>query len=414
VEKICVSDILKKEKIMRKNFLAMFVAVAVFCGCATTANFVNSDEQIKLPTINSLRTLSDMTQIAFEWDVVNDANVEGYYLYRKGEGGEYKEVAKIKDRFTTHYVDTGLSPDTLYTYQLRTYHKSVLSGAGKETAVRTAPVINSVNFVQAVKGLPGRVKILWRPHNDYRVNGYVIERNGLEGDKWEKVAEVKGRLSVEFIDSNLPENSYFRYRILAKTTDGIVSNPSEIVNGQTKALPPVVANLTASTNLPKKIKLTWSGVNATDFSHYNVYKDSTFGYKLLNTTKQTSYTDNVGNDGVEASYKVTAVDKDKQEGQRQTIDVKGASLTKPATPVFVSITQVNNAVSLVWTSSDERVVRFKLLKSSKAGSQNVSVKSQSFRDTGVQIGASYSYSVVSVDKFGIESEPSKQVSIDVK
>jgi len=37
---------------------------------------------MSLPTITSLKTISDMTEVGFEWNPVTDESVVGYYLYR--------------------------------------------------------------------------------------------------------------------------------------------------------------------------------------------------------------------------------------------------------------------------------------------------------------------------------------------
>lgn len=60
-----------------------------------------------LPRIEGLRTLAGSTEVGFEWTPIYSAEIEGYYLYRQ-DGNSMKKIATIKDRYISHYVDTGL------------------------------------------------------------------------------------------------------------------------------------------------------------------------------------------------------------------------------------------------------------------------------------------------------------------
>ena len=99
----------------------MFFLVLAMSGCISpnTPSEVNAN----LPIINSLKTISDITEVGFEWVPNPASNVAGYYLYRSNpneNNGKMKVVATIKDRFASHYVDTDLAPETTYAYEIRT------------------------------------------------------------------------------------------------------------------------------------------------------------------------------------------------------------------------------------------------------------------------------------------------------
>ncbi|MPB72517.1 fibronectin [Campylobacter fetus subsp. testudinum] len=397
--------------------LLALLFMALMSGCSYKVSQVNPN----LPTINSLKTISDMTQIAFEWNPVNDESIAGYYLYRSNpnDDGKMSVVANIKDRFATHYVDTNLAPSTEYRYELRSYdNNGDISNNGEVITASTSKLIESVSFAQAIYGLPNRIKILWRPHPDPRVASYIIERNNISSDKWYRIAEVKGRLNVEYIDDGLDPNHHYRYRILVKTVDGITSGPSAIISAQTKALPNLVLNLQATTNLPKKITLTWEPNTNEDFSHYNIYRSSNEIFPLLKLAQTTAvqYDDLINENGAQMYYKVTAVDKDGLESPKQNNSVVGNTLTSPKSPIITGASFNGISIELSWNpGSDNRSVKYKILKSSAAGEEAIDdVAGNSYNDDQIQLGLEYTYKIVGIDEYGINSNESKQAIVVAK
>jgi fibronectin type 3 domain-containing protein len=71
------------------------------------------------------------------------------------------------------------------------------------------------------------VKLLWRPHSSERVNAYIIERS-VNGSAWKYVSQVEGQLMAEYIDTFVRAGNSYRYRIIAKSYDGIKSKASQV------------------------------------------------------------------------------------------------------------------------------------------------------------------------------------------
>ena len=74
-------------------------------------------------------------------------------------------------------MDKDLEPNTKYAYQI-----SAKAADGSESRTteayitQTLPRIVPVSFAQAVSELPNRVKLLWRPHPDKRIQYDRIEK----------------------------------------------------------------------------------------------------------------------------------------------------------------------------------------------------------------------------------------------
>lgn len=403
------------KKIGLLSFLALLIS-----GCATS-NTPMMDST--LPRVENVRTLSDISSVAFEWDISKDPRVAGYRIYRSDpKSGDSKPKPlgdRVGDRYTTHYVDRDLAPNSIYYYQLVTIDKE-----GRESE-RTAPIqvqtanLEPVVFVQAISNYPRRVKILWRPHDNPRVSGYIIERSDLSKLEFTKIAEIDNRLQAEYIDTDLKDNAVYRYRVLAKTFDNHTSAPSQVVEAKTKPLPQQVQGLVATMNLPKQIRLTWIPNSEPDIKEYVIYRSPYQTYLFMGIARVrggNEYIDNVNEDGKTYFYKVTAVDKDGLESEMPSFAVVGATLSPPLAPYLTSATIQDNAVVLRWKKSDNRAASFIVVKKTADIFDTKTVRftniiDEFFVDRDIIPGVKYLYSVIAVDENGIASSPTKDAEL---
>jgi len=397
----------------------MFFLVLAMSGCISpnTPSEVNAN----LPIINSLKTISDITEVGFEWVPNPASNVAGYYLYRSNpneNNGKMKVVATIKDRFASHYVDTDLAPETTYAYEIRTYNeKGQVSNSGVIINATTKPLLDSVPFAQALTNLPERVKLIWRPHPDTTVSSYIIERSDADKNSWSKIAEVKGRLNAEYIDSDVKSGRSYKYRIFVKTASGVISKPSAIVDSTTKYVPKQVINIQATTNVPKKIIITWDSIESSDFGYYKIYSKTNkiLPYTYLAKTTQNSYEDLINKNGEIRYYKITVVDSDGLESNRPDEPVVGSTLKSINSPVISSFSSEGGAVSIGWSdvagASKYTVVR---TGGSEGEQKFTNIMDLNFIDTNVLVGSKYKYRVIAIDQYGIASDASEKVEVTVE
>jgi hypothetical protein len=252
----------------------------------------------------------------------------------------------------------------------------------------------------------GMVKILFRPHPNERVEGYILQRFNDNTAKWEQLADLTPRYNVEYIDKNLKDGKIYKYRIIAYTYDSLKSAPSQTITVSTFPKPPIVKNIQASNNLPKKILITWSPQKNID--HYNVYEKTFFGYKLIAKTKKSSYTYKLDKDGVKRYFKVTAVSAHKTESlMDKTPEVMGETLPVPAKPL-VSTNPYPKKIAFTFSSPDDRAVKYLIIKKDEtvanAKEHKYIIKSNRFTDTNIKQKHSYLYKIYSVDKYGLLSK----------
>ena len=213
---------------MRRSILPLSaVTLHVFSGCGASGLTVYDVDQ-NLPKITEIRSLSVMSSIGFEWNKISDSSVRGVNVYREVvDGGKtkFKRIGTVGNRYGTHFVDIYLKPDHRYRYVFRTYRLGKESERGKVIEVKTLPVFPPVSFAQAYQEDRNVVKILWRPHSNQKIDGYIVERSD-NGQPFKYLAYVNGRLMVEYIDSFARKGHRYRYRIIARSYDKIKSKPS--------------------------------------------------------------------------------------------------------------------------------------------------------------------------------------------
>lgn len=385
-----------------------------------------------LPTVQVNGFIADMNAIAFEWKLIEDPSIKGFYIYRfpYNEASE-KNVsnfntaplgyyATVTNRFSTHYTDNSVKPNHRYKYRFATFNadneQSILSETQK---VSTLPVLASVSFIKGVNNLPRSAKLIWRPHTNKKVASYLIERSTVTKKEWQVIATINGRLSAEYFDNKLDDNAVYRYRIKAKTFDGILSTPSDIVTVTTKKLPAMVTQIKASSNLANQIKLTWAKSQESDITHYAIYRSNSAqgGFSKIATTANNSYTDTIKVAGKRYFYKISAIDEDGLESKLQESAAQGESLPKPATPRILSSNITAKKATFSWDSPDNKAVSYVVNKTAAEGlfekkreSFNAILTTQ-YNDFNIKANTVYYYTVQAVDKHGIVSDESETVEL---
>jgi hypothetical protein len=406
------------------QLLAIILMSILYSGCSkqpVVPPEVVIDKTLPIVKING--HISEMKSIAFEWQSVSDPRVEGFYIYRSNPEEKTEKLHRIdavESRYATHYVDNSLKPNTAYAYRFSSYDAKGVESVGSSTyRANTLPLIASVSFFRSIGNMPRSAKLIWRPHTDTQIKGYRIERKFKNEPKWEKIADIKGRLTAEYIDLGLEDNAVYEYRLFAITYSDIQSVPSEIVTVVTKPLPDPITNIRATQNLPKKILISWEASARENLSHYNIYRshleNSNFSYHVKLT--ETSFNDIIESDGTVYFYKVTAVDTDGLESAQSQSAIKGMSLAKPKTPRAFNGHLRNHAVVLQWKQADSDTQSYTLIKTKKEGWLNSSVNEinniseTSFTDHEISPDVTYSYQVCSVNQYGVRSEPTEPITL---
>jgi fibronectin type 3 domain-containing protein len=201
-------------------------------GCTDPQSLVTLGVDESLPAIRQVNVLVEKSSVGFEWPAIKNPKAKGINVYRaipgKGTKQKFYKIATINDHFATHYVDRTVQPDRRYLYTFTTYDLLHESAHGKIVRVQTPSAYKAVEFAKVYLRASGVVKVLWKPHPNPRIAGYVIQRRLTKGDgKWRYLASVPGRLMPEYIDSSGAKGHSYSYRVIARSNSGVLSRPSQ-------------------------------------------------------------------------------------------------------------------------------------------------------------------------------------------
>ncbi len=376
-----------------------------------------------LPKVNVNGHIESMSSIAFEWKPLKDPRVKGYYIYRNDPEANDHELSRhssVESRFASHFTDTKLQPNTTYVYRFSSYDEQLHeSDASKTFRVTTKPVLTSVSFFDSVGNLPRMAKLIWRPHDDSGVKGYILERQTVEKADWEEIARIDNRLQAEYIDTDLDDNRVYKYRLRAITYTNVISTPSDIAKVITKPLPKEIQSVHASTDQPKRIQITWTAASEMDIDYYKIYRSSSSegGYSYHAKLNETEFTDEIDEDGENYYYTITAVDKDGLEGPQQSSPAHGSTLVKPESPSFIDATVTNNSAVLSWKNNDSRTKSYTIIKTTKESwisstTQEITgVTETNYTVNDLLPDTQYKFQVMAVDENDINSVPTEPVDV---
>ena len=394
---------------MKKTAL-LALSLMIFLGCATNKPAPKSNPN--LPQVKKFKAYPDRNAVALFWQSV--PKMQGYFIQSFDfKNKKWDKTIEIDNPYRTIYIVKDLKPETLYKFRIATFEKEKdkkVPSLAKEIEIKTLPTISPVVPLEAKTLTKNMVKILFRPHQNERVNRYIIEKYYNNTTEWREIAELDGRFNVEYIDNgDLKDGEIYKYRVIAESYDGLKSKPSNPIIISTYPKPPVVTDIKATNNLPKKIVLTWSPVK--DAEYYKIYTSTSPDdfFTFYKKTKTTSFTDVINKNGFTKYYKVTAVSPHKTESiLENTQSVMGQTLNIPPVPI-VATNRENNTISLDIRPQDNRSKYFliKVKERISLFETKTKIYKTSKNSFQIKINPKYSYSieVYEVDKYGLVSKP---------
>jgi len=222
------------------QILLTAILLLLLNGCNPSGLMNNEQLDPNLPKLNNVKAVPSNTSVAFEWQPMANKGIEAINIYRT-KSNQYvnsatkqlEKVDTIYNRFASHYVDTGLSQNSTYTYTFTTVKGRFESPHGKVISIKTLPPFEAVTFFQGFQKARNAIKLIWRPHSDKRVKMYKIEKS-INLSKWKWIATVKERMMSEYIDTSVVPGKSYNYRVIAVGFDDSVSKPSTKVTIQSR------------------------------------------------------------------------------------------------------------------------------------------------------------------------------------
>jgi chitodextrinase len=339
------------------------------------------------------------------WTASTDnVGVNGYKVYRNG--------TLVSTTSTTTFFDSGLAPNTTYSYTVSAY-----DFAGNESAQSTTvngttagPDTTAPSMPTGLVATPvstSEIDLSWVAATDnVGVTGYKVYRNG------SAVGTTTGALT--FKDTGLTAATSYSYTVGAVDAAGNESAQSTAVNSSTQApdtTPPTVpTGLTVTNVTSTTASLSWAAsTDNVGVSSYKVYRNGS----LVTAVGTTSFNDTGLAPGTTYTYTVSAYDAMNNESAQSApvgATTTAPDTTPPSVPTGLTVTgTTNSTVSLSWTTSTDNtgVTGYQVFRS---GGLVGTTTATTFTDNGLLPITSYTYTVAAYDAAGNISAQSTAVN----
>lgn len=371
-----------------------------------------------VPTaVDNFEAVSDLARrIELRWTLPpQDRDIARLVLYRSDSSeGKFEELKKLSG-FKKVYTDSGLTDNTTYYYKIKSIDKfgleSPLSG---EIFATTKDIPKTSLNISAESHLPRKVRLSWIYENKEKNILFIIHRSESSDGTFKELAKTN---TEEYTDLKLGDNQTYYYFITAKDKDGLISEPSEIVEATTKSLPVTPANFKAMNNQPQKVTLLWEKNPEPDIDYYLIYGGTSAKgfYHKIAKSKATVYVHNHEGKGLKNGenyyYKLTAVDTDGLESPLTSV-VTATTKPLPPSPQNVVVEYKEPCLLVSWPPVEGKDIHgYNVYKN---GKKMELIKSNLWVDNNVKPGTGYYYHVSTVDNDQLESRKSERVSYRIQ
>ena len=391
----------------------------------SSGNFSEASNQVafdnQAPTAPELMVSSKTAaSVSLRWTASADnVGVTGYELYRNG--------VKIKTLTATSYNDTGLTPDTAYTYIVKAYDAAgnisdESNALQVDTVIDTQPPTVPANLRAASK--TGKsVTLEWNASTDnVSVSGYEIYRDGIK---------IGDSTSLRYTDTGLSANITYSYAVKAYDAAG---NRSDICP-QISVVPliPRITNIEPSDGVTiggsgYRISVYFANSSNYEGSHA-AFEYSIDGITWINinsrvygpnwNSSEVSFYCNWDLTDIEGgSYWVRYTVYDAANDSDTMTALYQVDRSAPSAPGKLTATSGAGITSLIWEPSPEADTSlYRVYRGASAEGEFIQIgqtngrTSVTYTDNTTAAGQIYYYRVSAVDKYGQESAWSEAVGI---
>ena len=275
----------------------------------------------KPPTPEGLAAQSGLVKrVKFSWKARPEKEVEGYYVYwNKAEAGEFQQIAKVKGRKNTNFVDKGerdrpLDDNTTYYYMITSYNKvDVNSDPCTVASATTKPRPTAPTGLNAQGELPGRIVLAWNENPETDIKYFHLYRKKADG-KFKERRKLPPDQS-QYEDVKLDHGTTYAYQLQAEDKDKLLSDFSDSAKATTKPLPHPPTSLEVQ-GIANGFELRWKSNPEPDIVKYTIYLHSFLIDKVIGSTDKTQFTIDSLKPEKEYTVTLTAVDQDGLESKK--------------------------------------------------------------------------------------------------
>ncbi len=377
--------------------------------------------------------------VTLQWDAEQLKDYySAYWIERSGDGGQsYQRITEEPyvitvpegKPFPRNFYKMDSLPDNERTYYYRLIGVSPfgelspasepIKGSGQDI-IRNTPYIVKKELINNQM-----VELEWEyPHQDStKVVYYSLQRSNNAGFGYQTLETNIPWDESAYTDTQPLFTNY--YRVLAHDLAGTTRPSSPVLVQLVDSIPPSVpANLVGAMDTTGLINISWSPNPDEDILGYRVYRANNLNeeFSLLNGEILTSnsYVDTLSLTTLsnKVYYRIMAIDlRQNHSAFSETLKVDKPDKVPPVSPVFKSVENGTKGIQLSWVNSTSTdVVKHQLYRANEGSNTWQLLKEfdrsgilSDYEDASAEIGVSYSYTLIAVDRSKLESQPAKPV-----
>ena len=228
------------------------------------------------------------TEVTVRWNVLPEADIAGYDVYRQQVDDPEKVKTKATDTPTEalQFVDKNVVNDTAYLYFVRAIDGSGLEGPFSQPAGPVTPSTPPAKPA-GLRASAGKnvVFLMWTANNEANLKGYRVYRSDTVDGPQSRITPDQDldKSIVVYSDTTVYPGSTYYYFITAVNKNGVESPKSDPVSASPAVPPAAPANVQA-VGAERSVTVTWSPVttlaDGTDLAAAEV---SFRGYRIYRT-----------------------------------------------------------------------------------------------------------------------------------
>ena len=381
-----------------------------------------------LPVITSVNVQSDLIrEVILKWSGIQSPFVTAYNIYRslKSNGGFAKikkiNTADVNDSFS--YSDLDGLGDKINYY----YYVTMEDDVGVETSPSTVSMATTRGIppppekFTARSGLVKKVELNWLAAQQEEVRGYNIYWSPDKKEKYVLLKKISGRENNTYLDDSrgydkLEDNKTYYYLLTAYNKVEAESIQVE-TSATTKPRPQKPVGLKGKSLQVKEAPLEWQANPENDISVYYIYRSRSEkdDFDYIAKAEKAAFVDKNLKDGFSYRYRIQAEDKDGLLSDYSDIILVNTK-PRPNTPQSVTGKYEGGKAVISWSANKEADIDYYVVyeKSFMSAGKIAEVKTTFYDDATIAKGKNKTYLVTAVDKSGLESERSEEITVLAK
>ena len=383
-----------------------------------------------LPAITATGNL--IREVKLSWRNNASAIIAAFNIYRSAKAdSDFVKIKQVSssggDGSNFTYSDEDELGDKIKYF----YRITIEDDWGAETS--PSPIASAITRdippqnqkLKARGGLVKKIELSWIAATQEEIEGYNIYCSTQKDGKPALLKKIPGRENISYVDkycSNeifgaaLTDNTTYYYRLTTYNKKSVESLPDSAF-AKTKPCPQKTTGIKGISFKPREVPLTWEANPEKDIKTYHIYRslEDKDDFGKVGTSEKTTYVDAGLNDGVKYSYKIIAEDQDGLLSDNSEI-VSVTTKPKPNPPDSLKGSYKNGKAEILWAKNKESDISHYIVYEKKyfSAEKIAESKSANYTDSTIGKGSEKKYVIKAVDRDGLESEFSAELSVSSK